>query len=66
MKKEDKAKLKIENSIKRKLKKKAINEKKKQAYRDSLIDCPFDVEMNGIYGSCNCGGYNRQSCIGDI
>jgi hypothetical protein len=66
MKKEEKAKLKIENSIKRKLKKKAINEAKKQAYRDSLVDCPFDVEMNGRYGTCDCDGYKRQSCIGDI
>jgi hypothetical protein len=30
------------------------------------LDCPYDVDMNGIYGSCNCEGRNYESCLGDI
>lgn len=29
-------------------------------------DCPYDVDMNGIYGSCRCGGEKYESCLGDI
>jgi len=66
MDKKEKAKKKAENTQIRKQKKKAINAKRKQDYQDSLIDCPFDVEMNGLHGTCTCGGYNRNSCAGDI
>lgn len=30
------------------------------------MDCPYDVDMNGSYGTCNCGGVNYNSCLGDI
>ena len=30
------------------------------------MDCPFDVDMNGAYGTCHCGGENYSSCLGDI
>jgi hypothetical protein len=30
------------------------------------MDCPFDAEINSIFGSCNCGGINYESCLGDI
>ena len=66
MTKEDKAKQKIENTQLRKQKKKEINERRKQRAQDSLLDCPFDVDMNGLYGTCDCGGVNRESCAGDI
>lgn len=29
-------------------------------------DCPFDVEMNNMYGTCNCNGANYNDCLGDI
>lgn len=30
------------------------------------LDCPFDVDMNGMYGTCNCNHENYNSCLGDI
>lgn len=30
------------------------------------LDCPFDVDMNGMYGTCHCGGVNYNDCLGDI
>lgn len=30
------------------------------------MDCPFHVEMNNAYGTCDCGGQNYESCLGDI
>ncbi len=65
MDKTEKAKKKAENTQIRKQKKKAINAKRKQDYQDSLQDCPFDVEMNGLYGTCTCGGVNRERCVMD-
>jgi len=29
-------------------------------------DCPFQVEINGIYDSCDCGGENYAECCVDI
>jgi len=29
-------------------------------------DCPYAVDMYGVYGSCTCGGVNWDSCAGDI
>lgn len=65
MTKEEKVKVKIENSIIRRQKKKAINIKHKEnnAWKN---DCPFDVEMNGLHGTCTCGGRDYESCCGDI
>lgn len=65
MNKTEKAKKKAENTQIRKQKKKAINAKRKQDYQDSLQDCPFDVEMNGLHGTCTCGGENRERCAMD-
>lgn len=30
------------------------------------MDCPFDVDINGKYGTCHCGGENYNDCLGDI
>ena len=30
------------------------------------MDCPYDVDMNGSYGTCHCGGRNYNDCLGDI
>lgn len=66
MNKIEKAKRKAENTQIRKQKKKEINKKKKQKYQDNLKDCPFDVDMNGLYGTCTCGGVNREKCAMSI
>lgn len=29
-------------------------------------DCPYDVDINGLYGTCNCGGVKYADCLGDI
>ena len=60
--KEEKKKNKISNSLIRRQKKKDINEKRKQKAKYDLLDCPFDVDMNNLYGTCDCGGVNRESC----
>jgi hypothetical protein len=65
MTKEEKVKFKIERRIERRQKKKDITIKHKtnNAWKK---DCPFDVDMNGLYGTCTCGGINYESCCGDI
>jgi hypothetical protein len=30
------------------------------------MDCPSDVDMYSIFGSCNCGGRNYEYCLEDI
>ncbi len=30
------------------------------------LDCPFDVDMNGTYGTCTCDHENYNSCAMDI
>ena len=30
------------------------------------LDCPFDVEINGTYGTCTCDHSNYNDCLGDI
>jgi hypothetical protein len=62
MTKEQKAINKANNTQIRKKKKKAINAKRKQDAENELLNCPFDVDMNGKYGTCTCGGANRESC----
>lgn len=66
MNKEQKATQKAKNTQLRKEKKQEINRRKKSERESDLLDCPFDVEMNGRYGTCTCGGENRESCAGDI
>lgn len=34
-------------------------------YKEGL-DCPYDVDMNGMYGTCTCNHVNYSSCLGDI
>jgi len=30
------------------------------------LDCPFDVDMNGTYGTCTCNHVNYNTCCADI
>ena len=34
--------------------------------RSGYNDCPYDVEINSMYGTCNCGGVNAYDCAMDI
>lgn len=63
MTKEEKKQFKIQRKQNRIIKRKELNKIKKEI---KYLDCPFDVEMNNLYGTCTCGGYNRDSCMGDI
>ena len=63
MTRELKVKIKKERAARRRILNK---ERSKKRRRNSGLDCPFDVEMNGIYGSCSCGGIDYESCCGDI
>ncbi len=38
---------------------------RKRSYGTGM-DCPFDVDMNGSYGTCNCGGVKYNDCLGDV
>lgn len=38
----------------------------KRSGRRGYNDCPYDVDMNGMYGTCNCGGEKYNDCLGDI
>jgi hypothetical protein len=62
MNKENKA---IQKTVRSKIRKeKAIKRllKKIEDRESSLLDCPFDVDMNGEYGTCDCNGVNKESC----
>lgn len=45
---------------------KNIDRNKNRWKKSGKNDCPFDVEMNNMYGTCNCGGENYSDCLGDI
>lgn len=30
------------------------------------IDCPYQVEIHGTYGTCDCNGENYDECCADI
>lgn len=66
MNKEAKAIQKNENTQIRKQKKKEINYRKKSEREADLLNCPFDVDMNGLYGTCTCGGTDREKCAMEI
>lgn len=38
----------------------------KRSGRRGYKDCPYDVDINGMYGTCHCGGVNYSECLGDI
>lgn len=59
-----KRKKRVEN---RRIKNKKRNENRWQrSGRGTGRDCPFDVEMNNMYGTCHCNGENYTDCLGDI
>lgn len=60
-KKKKRAKLRYQKNIQRNIPK---LERKKNF--GTGMDCPFDVDMNQIFGSCHCGGENYSQCLGDI
>lgn len=65
MTREEKIKKRILRSRQRAIKNGNRNRDRKRKY-GSGMDCPYDVDMNGSYGTCNCGGANYDSCLGDI
>lgn len=65
MTKEDKLIKKQKHSYLRSLKNRERN-KERWKRNGRNLDCPFDVEMNNIRGSCGCGGVNYKDCLGDI
>ena len=59
--KKERAQLRYQKNITRNLPK--LNRKRRYG---TGMDCPFDVEMNDLYGTCTCGGKNYNDCLGDI
>jgi hypothetical protein len=46
---------------------KAIDELEIQSSEDQgKLDCPYDVDINGEYGTCHCNHENIEDCAGDI
>lgn len=68
MKKEDKIKRKKERAELRYLKNIRRNIPKLNRKKEfgTGMDCPYDVDIYGRYGTCNCGGKNYNDCLGDI
>lgn len=62
MDKTEKALRKLENSKDRREKNIKRSQTRLENRRLNLENCPFDVEMNGLYGTCTCGGDDRESC----
>lgn len=65
MTREEKIKKRILRSRQRAIKNGNRNRNRKRKY-GSGMDCPYDVDINGSYGTCNCGGENYDSCLEDI
>ena len=65
MKREDKIKKRKEKSLKR-AQKNIDRNNNRWARNGRYNDCPFDVDMNGLHGTCTCGGTRREECAGDI
>lgn len=63
MKREDKIKKKKSRSLNRATKNKLRNKGRRSTNK---LDCPSDVELRGVYGTCDCGGKNYSDCLGDI
>lgn len=59
--KKERAQLRYQKNITRNLPK--LNRKRKYG---TGMDCPYDVDIYGNYGTCNCGGKNYNNCLGDI
>lgn len=62
----DKIQKRINRGIARYIKNKERNEGRWKRSGRGGRDCPFDVDMNGLYGTCHCNGENYNSCLGDI
>lgn len=63
MTREEKNKKKLHNNSIRRQKNKERNQDRWK--RSGKNNCPYDVEMNGDYGTCTCGGENYDDCLGD-
>ena len=68
MTRENKTKKKILRAQLRRSKNKKRNSERleRACNRGNGLDCPFDVDMNGLYGTCHCNHKNYLSCLGDI
>lgn len=38
----------------------------KRNFGNGTNDCPYDVDIHGIYGTCHCEGKKHEDCLGDI
>lgn len=47
--------IEVENEIKR-----------TESENAGLLDCPYDVDINGEYRTCHCNHENIEDCAGDI
>mgnify|MGYP000268078345 CR=1 FL=1 len=63
---EDKKQKKIQRAKNRGEKNVKRNHKRWERNGRGGMDCPYDVDMNGQYGTCTCGGENYDDCLGDI
>jgi ribosome modulation factor len=63
MTREQKIEKRKQRSINRAIKNGQRNHGRKSRSRN---DCPYDVEINGRYGTCHCGGVNISECAADI
>tara|TARA_R110000737_G_C14568201_1_gene483591 strand:- start:1241 stop:1447 length:207 start_codon:yes stop_codon:yes gene_type:complete len=68
MTREDKIKKRKKRSEIRALKNGKRNKGRTSPYRRLISgeDCPYAVEINGEYGTCNCDGENEYECSRDI
>lgn len=63
MTREEKIKKRKQRSIDRAIKNGNRNRGRRSTSR---LDCPYDVDIHGKYGTCHCGGENYSECLGDI
>lgn len=66
MTKEEKITYRKQRRLERFIKNKERNKDRLKRSGREKRDCPFDVEMNNMYGTCDCGGKNYNDCLGDI
>lgn len=64
MTREDKKKKKILRAQRRRCKNRERSADKPRRYGG--LDCPYDVDMNNSYGTCDCNHENYNTCMGDI
>ena len=56
----------LKKKFRSKLRAKKNGERNHHRKFGSGLDCPYDVDINGLYGTCDCGGAKYDDCIGDV